>query len=61
MGRQKRFVVNLPEAERQKLIDMTKKGMISARVMTRARVLLLADEQLHGFWQLNADRLPSCD
>lgn len=55
MGRQKRFVVNLPEAERKKLIDMTKKGMISARVMTRARVLLLADEQLHD--KVIAERL----
>lgn len=55
MGRQKQFVVNLPEKERQNLTDMTKKGMISARVMTRARVLLLADEQLHD--KVIAERL----
>lgn len=47
MGRQKQFVVNLSIEERQTLTDMTKKGKLSARVMTRARLLLLADEQLH--------------
>ena len=55
MGRRKQFIVNLPDEERQKLTDMTKKGMISARVMTRARVLLLADEQLHD--KVIAERL----
>lgn len=47
MGRQKQYIVQLPTDERQRLSDMTKKGTISARVMTRARLLLLADEQLY--------------
>lgn len=47
MGRKKQYVVNLTAEERQKLTGMTKKGKISARVMTRARSLLLSDEQLH--------------
>ena len=46
MGRPKQFVVLLSEEERQQLKDMTRKGVISARVMTRARVLLLSDQQL---------------
>lgn len=45
MGRRKQFVVTLSDEERKQLIDMTRKGVISARVMTRARLLLLADEQ----------------
>ncbi len=55
MGRQKQFMVKLPDSEPQQLTDMTRKGTISARVMTRARVLLLADEQLHD--KLIAERL----
>lgn len=47
MGRQKQYIVQLHTDERQRLTDMTKKGTISARVMTRARLLLLADEQLY--------------
>ena len=46
MGRPKQFVVLLSEEERQQLKDMTRKGVISARVMTRAQVLLLTDQQL---------------
>jgi putative transposase len=46
MGRPKQFVVSLSEEERQQLKDMTRKGVISARVMTRAQVLLLTDQQL---------------
>ena len=46
MGRHKQFIVSLPEAERQQLTKMTRKGVISARVLTRARVLLLSDQQL---------------
>ena len=46
MGRQKQFVVRLNDEERSRLTEMTRKGVISARVMTRARLLLLADEQL---------------
>jgi len=46
MGRPKQFVVSLSEEERQQLKDMTRKGVISARVLTRAHVLLLTDQQL---------------
>jgi transposase len=43
MGRQKQWVVQLSDDERQHLTDMTRKGVHSARVMTRARLLLLSD------------------
>jgi hypothetical protein len=46
MGRRKQFVVTLTEEERGQLREMTRKGVLSARVMTRARLLLLADQQL---------------
>lgn len=46
MGRRKQFVVTLSDEERRQLTEMTRKGVISARVMTRARLLLLADQQL---------------
>jgi len=46
MGRQKRWVVKLSDAERQQITDMTRKGVLSARVMTRARLLLLSDQGL---------------
>ncbi len=46
MGRQKQFVVVLTADERQTLTDMTRKGVHSARVMTRARLLLLSDQGL---------------
>ncbi len=46
MGRQKQFVVTLTADERQRLTDMTRKGVHSARVMTRARLLLLSDQSL---------------
>ncbi|MFT2721183.1 helix-turn-helix domain-containing protein, partial [Deinococcus sp. A31D244] len=46
MGRQKQFVVVLTANERQELTDMTRKGVHSARVMTRARLLLLSDQGL---------------
>ncbi len=39
MGRQKQWVVQLGNDERQQLTDMTRKGVLSARVMTRARLL----------------------
>lgn len=47
MGRQKQYMVQLSTDERQSLTDMTKKGVLSARVMTRARLLLLANEQVY--------------
>jgi transposase len=40
----KKYVVDLTEVERQQLLDLTKKGRVSARKLTRAHVLLLADE-----------------
>ena len=43
MGRQKQWVVQLSDDERQQLTEMTRKGVHSARVMTRARLLLLSD------------------
>ncbi|WP_424952849.1 helix-turn-helix domain-containing protein [Deinococcus sp.] len=46
MGRKQLFVVRLSEKDRQKLTEMTRKGVISARVMTRARLLLLSDQGL---------------
>ncbi|WP_157451030.1 IS630 family transposase [Deinococcus puniceus] len=46
MGRQKQWVVKLSDDERQQLTDMTRKGVHSARVMTRARLLLLSEQGL---------------
>ena len=46
MGRQKQFVVMLKAEERQQLTEMTRKGVHSARVMTRARLLLLSEQGL---------------
>lgn len=40
------FVVTLTADERQHLTEMTRKGVLSARVMTRARLLLLSDQGL---------------
>lgn len=39
----KRFVVDLTEAERTQLLDLTK-GQVSVRKLNRAHILLLADE-----------------
>ena len=44
MGRTQLFTVRLTPEERQQLTDMTKKGVLSARVVTRARLLLLSDQ-----------------
>ena len=40
----KRYIVDLTAAERAELQSMIRKGIASARRLTRARVLLLADE-----------------
>ncbi len=40
----KRYMVDLTEAERQQLLEMTRKGEIKARKMRRALILLKADE-----------------
>ena len=41
---EKKYNVNLTETERQQLINLTRRGKSSARQLTRARVLLLSDE-----------------
>lgn len=38
--------MKLGDEERQQLTNMTRKGMLSARVMTRTRLLLLSDQGL---------------
>jgi transposase len=40
----KRYIVNLTDEERQELLGLIKKGKVSARQVTRARILLKADE-----------------
>lgn len=40
----KKYHVKLTDKERRELLDLTKKGRNSARILTRARILLLADE-----------------
>lgn len=39
-----KYTVNLTQEEHQQLIDVTKKGKTSARVVKRAQVLLLANQ-----------------
>ena len=41
---QTKFRVVLPEVEKAKLIQLTRKGTTSARTITRARILLMVDE-----------------
>ena len=40
----KKYIVTLTDAERQHLRDLVKKGTLSARKLTRAHILLRADE-----------------
>jgi transposase len=40
----KRYLVNLPDEEREMLLDLTRKGTLSARKMKRAQILLQADQ-----------------
>jgi transposase len=42
----KKYLVKLNEDERNKLLDITRKGKIHARKMKRAQILLKADEGL---------------
>jgi transposase len=42
----KKYVVKLNEEEREKLLELTSKGQIGARIMKRAQILLKADEGL---------------
>jgi hypothetical protein len=44
----KRYLVTLTADERERLEALTKAGKRSARTLTRARVLLLADQGEHG-------------
>ncbi len=47
----KRYKVTLTTEEREELTQLVKKGKSNARKLTRARILLLADEnQEHGGW-----------
>ncbi len=40
----KRYIVDLAKDEREQVLDLTRKGKVSARKVTRARILLKADE-----------------
>lgn len=40
----KKYTIKLTEKQRKELIDLTRRGKSSARQLTRARVLLLSDE-----------------
>src|SRR5438876_12433720 len=40
----KRYIVRLTQDERTELLGLITKGIISARLLTRARILLKADE-----------------
>jgi hypothetical protein len=44
----KRYVVTLTAAEREQLEALTRAGKRSSRAITRARILLLADQGEHG-------------
>ncbi len=44
----KRYCVTLSEAERNELSKLVNTGQAAARTLTRARILLLADEGLQG-------------
>lgn len=41
-----KYVVNLSDTEREQLLDMTKRGQVSARKIKRAYILLQADDDL---------------
>jgi transposase len=40
----KRYIVDLTKDEREQVLELTRKGKISTRKVTRARILLKADE-----------------
>src|SRR5512143_1228296 len=42
----KKYVINLSDEERQRLLEMTRKGTLKARQFKRAMILLKADEGL---------------
>ena len=42
----KKYIVELEEKERKKLVELTSKGKVGARKMKRAQILLKADEGL---------------
>ncbi len=41
---QKRYIVDLAKDEREQALELTRKGKVSTRQVTRARILLKADE-----------------
>ena len=41
----RKYNVKLPDKERQQLLALTRKGIHKTRMITRARILLLADEE----------------
>ena len=43
MGK-KRYIVDLTDAEREQALELTRKGKVSTRKVTRARILLKANE-----------------
>lgn len=52
MGKPKKYKVNLSEEERKRLTAITRNGHHSAKKITRARVLLMADEEHpEGRWK----------
>lgn len=42
----KRYLVNLTDQERTTLLDLVRKGTVAARKLTRAHILLLADQNM---------------
>jgi hypothetical protein len=40
----KKFIVNLNTSERDELLEMLSQGKVSARMVKRANILMLADE-----------------
>jgi len=40
----KKYIVKLEPSEREQLLEMTRKGVIGARKMKRAQILMKADE-----------------
>ena len=48
MGRQQEYQVKLPAEERKHLVNLVSNGVENARKLTRARILLKADESWTG-------------
>ena len=57
-----KYSVNLTPEEHSHLVDLTKKGKTSTRVLKRAQILLLADQGYQDeAMQLLADKLVSLE